>query len=150
LAQFKGTPFDLAIARDADSNSLAGSVFTILTLQGWVRQAIAPGEIELFGHRGIFFAAFPSAGVRITAGSSGQLGACSVLFEMFTDSEISSMGLPGNDTATPIERQLPIQIMIGEKPKQSFKQVMQEALKACSMNEACRKANPAIMRSMPQ
>jgi hypothetical protein len=110
LRQFKGTPYVMYAALDAESQHLAESVTSVLQQAGWVRMKLNTQVLSV------------RAGISVNAGA-GQASAWHTLFEMFHVSGIDdTMGIGPADHATnvPIEKQRPITITIGEKPKIPF------------------------------
>jgi hypothetical protein len=132
LKAFKGTPYDIAVSLDSDSNNLAASVVTVLDGAGWVRKDPPAGIFRVpLSYTRVFAAVVFHSGIRIDSESRGQTKSWSALFEMFAASGIrdligASPTLPNDPIVVPYAAQLPIHIIIGEKPKIG----LEEALKA--------------------
>jgi hypothetical protein len=139
LQEFKGTPFDLAVAQDVDSNRLAGAVFNLLTSQGWVRIATGHGTVRLWATPNIFVTSSSSDAGVVYYGGTGQARQCEVLGKLFTESEIYNVGMYQGGPAIPYERQLPLVIIIGEKPKASIKELMRPFLREKARREKATK-----------
>lgn len=121
LRAFAGTPYDIVVFADADSNRLATEIVDALRNAGWAMKDTPTNELKMplrtnnqQGAPIYVSATFNSVGILVKA-SPGQDDAAGALFSMFQKEWMSIGILALKKETIPVERQEPMHIIIGQK-----------------------------------